>query len=80
MRTVIGIPAMGSYSFPEGEWEIEHDDEGLPDPEEIYEKPYHILFDGVSEALRLLKAKEVDKAIKCLEDAQIKADEAVCNQ
>ena len=78
MKTIIGIPAMGSYNFPEGEWEVERDDEDLSDPAEIYEKPYQILFDGVAEALKLLRAKEYDKAKECLMNAQVEADEAVC--
>ena len=80
MNTIIGIPAQGSYwpSDDDRDDDFDREEETVPDPIDIYERPYNILFDGVSDALRLLRAKEYDKAIQKLMQAQIDADVAVC--
>ena len=83
IRTVIAIPSPGSY-FPSIDYQADHEnkpleqDEETEDPVDIYERPYQILFDGITEALKLLRAKDYDGAKECLMNAQIEADEAVC--
>ena len=56
----------------------EEPDDHTPEDKDIYERPYNILFDGITEALKLLHAKEYDKVKEYLMQAQIDADEAVC--
>ena len=78
MNTIIGIPAMSSFQLPDDSWDEQEEDEETIDSPDVYEKPYSLLFDGVTEALNLLKAGEYDKAKDRLIRAQVEADEAVC--
>ena len=55
----------------------EEEEETIEDPVDIYERPYQILFDGITEALKLLRAKDYAAAKERLMNAQIEADEAV---
>ena len=79
MRTVICIPASGfpHFSSPDPDNRPEEPVPEREDPVDVYEKPYQILFDGITEALRLLRAERYGEARACLMDAQIRADEAV---
>ncbi len=42
-----------------------------------YKKPYHLLFNGITDALEALARLDVPAAIRLLEEAQIKAEEIV---
>ena len=83
IRTIIAIQAPGSHFSPMASYDDDDDleeeeEETIEDPVDIYERPYQILFDGITEALKLLRAKDYAAAKECLMNAQIEADEAVC--
>ena len=81
IRTIIAIQAPGSHFSPMNNYDEddleEEEEETIEDPVDIYERPYQILFDGITEALKLLRAKDYAAAKECLMNAQIEADEAV---
>ena len=82
IRTIIAIQAPGSHFSPMNNYDDDDDleeeeEETIEDPVDIYERPYQILFDGITEALKLLRAKDYAAAKECLMNAQIEADEAV---
>ena len=85
IRTIIGIPAPGSYWSahyrPDDVDDIvdaEPEDEIEQEPNvDYYEEAYYILTNGITEALDFLSVGNKGAAIKCLKDRQHEADELV---
>lgn len=85
IRTIIGIPAPGSYWSahyrPDAVDDIvdaEPEDSAEPEDDVDYcEEAYCILSDGIEEALELLRAKDYSAAMKCLKDRQTEAEKLV---
>ena len=79
IRTVIEIPTSGSYFDPGDNWDEKDKTEAETENDtNVYECAYNILLDGITEGIRLLRAKEYDKAIEHLMQTQIDAEEAIC--
>ena len=80
IRTIIAIQAPGAHFFSKDSYAddgLEEGEETIEDPVDIYERPYQILLDGITDALKLLRAKDYDAVKERLMNAQIEADEAV---
>lgn len=80
IRTIIAIQAPGAHFSSMNRYDddaLEEEEETIEDPVDIYERPYQILFDGITDALKLLRVKDYDAVKERLMNAQIEADEAV---
>ena len=45
-----------------------------------YQKPYHLLFNAITDALEALERLDVPAATRLLQDAQIKAEEVILEE